>query len=239
MMYNTTVLVLSMVLALSTQLNAQTEKEQRESISMILRSSNEAPELSESKRVVFPLEFDWRDYQRIETEITRILLELDSLLPQVAEGLEDAHYCTTIRGPSGSARNYTVGDVCQEALSSALTEAYYQHLKPESKLLYAKMRRPSFMKSKSELKRWLEDRREKKLWELQVEVAESSLDLLSSAAKTLELESNIEQKWKDAIRQEIAELRGKRHAIASRWLEGDAFHFYTSPEKARSNSAKP
>jgi hypothetical protein len=211
----------------SAQLLAQTELQQRDEFAMCLRSSNDAPVLSEAKRATFPSNFDWQDYERIETEIRRLLRDVPSTLPQLTEALDDKHYCTTIRGPSGAARNYTVGDVCQEILCHAITEAYYKHLKPESKMLLAKMRRPSFMRSKTEFKRWLDDRQNKNLWELQAEIAELSLAMLSDSSITNEIEPEILEKWKVAIGQQIASLRDKKVTVESRWLEGDSFHFYT------------
>jgi hypothetical protein len=85
--------------------------------------------------------------------------------------LGDDRYCKTVGIDARYPRNWSVGTVCQHILGETLSEPFYRHV-GGSKEDYHRFRLPAIAKDKKKLREWCLARRDRQLFELQVEMCE-------------------------------------------------------------------
>jgi hypothetical protein len=143
--------------------------------------------------------FDAKEGARVHDAIKEVIQQSEKLWPELIEHLSDDRYCTTIGHDAGYPRNCSVGDICQMVIGQTLSEPYYRHMQA-TKQVYRRYRIP-LAKDKTKLREWCLARKEKKLFELQIELCE------------LIIKDQQESDFTAAVKKEIEGLKKSRQAI--------------------------
>lgn len=177
-----------------------------------LVNHNPAPKIEKHRSPLFDARYDWAEHKRAWKAIPILVGHAEDVWSELVEHLDDERYCTTVMAFSGVPYDWSVGDVCRMILSRNLSEAYYRNLKPMSLMVYGRLRRPAVARDK-EFKSWCEERREKKLYELQIEMCEWAKTEIASPDNLPRTSQPTRRAWLDAIETEIESLRKSERAV--------------------------
>jgi hypothetical protein len=151
--------------------------------------------------------------QRIHAKVRELAERCEFVWRDLVSHLTDNRHCGVVGMDAGYPRNWTVGDVCQELIGRSLSAPYYQHL-PRTKRNYHRFYIPQFAKDRAQLKQWCEERKNRKLYELQMEACEWAIHVIE--AKN-DFDPGLgEQQTRDVcnkIRTTLGELKRTRTAI--------------------------
>jgi hypothetical protein len=143
-------------------------------------ASKNKPTLGQSPLIKLPPNYDFDEQKRVWAEVNGLFDDAESIWAELVEHLDDQRYSLTMTSNvSGRSYEWTVGDICHEIVARNLTQGYYESLKPKSFDRYRTLRNPTFL-NRPEVKRWCQERKDKKLQELQVEVCELTVIALAS-----------------------------------------------------------
>ena len=127
----------------------------------------------------------------------------------------DAAYCVTYEAFSGFTYDYTVGEACRQVILRNLTAGYFRTITPGFKQAYLALETPVFLRDRTTLKRWCEARREKKLYELQIEICERTATDLVASEKLFGVNLKTREEWSATIQRAAQSLRETQTAV--RW----------------------
>ncbi len=144
--------------------------------------------------------FDFKEGARLDGVVKQVIQHSEKLWPELVAHLGDDRYCKTVGIDAGFPRNKSIGDVCQLLIGETLSEPYYRHMLG-TKETYHKFRIPDFAKDKPKLREWCLARKDRKLFELQIEACE----LIIAGQK--------DSDFKTAIAKEIEGLKKSQMAI--------------------------
>jgi hypothetical protein len=185
-----------------------------------LATTNHAPTLFRSPGTdnrsipIFPKDFDWKEYARVRAAIKDLEANSEIAWSSIVEHLTDSQYCFTVESYD-SAHNDSRGHVCFRIAQSWLNRAY-TGLMPMDRLLY-QYQAPHNMNSE-ELQRWCSARRDKKLYEIQIEAAEWALSIIPKESK-MPKEPQIHAVAE--IQKRIKKLRESHKAIPGKYFITD------------------
>jgi len=202
-----------------------------------LASRNSAPKLNGARDThpTFDSEFDWEEYNRVWEAIPTLIKHAEASWPTLVKHLDDKRYSITARSHSDYARNWTVGDLCRSIIGRNMSEAYYQNLRPESALVYARFRLPGIARDAKTLKSWCEARSDKSLYELQIEACKWAAIELGEPLNELERPSPLRRRaWVAAIEAQIESLEESQSAIPFRAFGPEEFARYSKLSSKRS-----
>lgn len=114
----------------------------------------------------------------------------------------------TVGIDAGYARNWTVADICQHIIGETLSEAYYRHM-PGSKENFHQFRIPAVAQDKTKLGEWCLARKDRKLFELQIEQCEWAV----TEVKASDMDPEEKQRITMAVEKEIEALKKSQAAI--------------------------
>jgi hypothetical protein len=176
-----------------------------------LVNHNVPPVIPEGYTAVFRKDYDWTERDRVRKAIDRVAKRAEELWPALVEHLTDERYCITW-GSEGD-ENLSVGDICRQIISDNLSEAYHRRLPEGSdEMIHRRLIAPDVachgLKS---LKKWCEERKGKKLFELQVESSEWAIREIRGLSRVSEKDR---RQATDSIRKVVASLLRTRQAIA-------------------------
>lgn len=146
---------------------------------LVNRNPAPAIEAGSYKAPVFGGKYDWAEYRRVWELVPLLVRHAEEAWPELVKHLDDGRYCTTFQSESGFAYNWSVGDVCREVIGRSVSEAYFQKLEPLYEVVFARMRMPAVSRDAKKLKSWCEERADKKLYELQIEMCRWAISELS------------------------------------------------------------
>ncbi len=151
---------------------------------------------------------------RIKTQVTATIRNSEKLWLDLVTHLDDKRHSGVIGIDAGYPRNWTVGDVCQNILGESLSAPFYRHF-PGTKMNYHRFRMPSFAKDKEKLSEWCLNRKEEKLYELQIAACEWALtELESPDIREWDIKTDQRKEIAEKIRREIERLKESRTAVA-------------------------
>ena len=153
--------------------------------------------------------FDLEESKRINTAVAQVIRRSEELWPELVKHLSDDRYSKTVGIDAGYPRNWSVGDICQDIIGTTLSAAYYRHLQPGTKQSYHRFHIPDIAKDKLKLREWCVARKDRKLFELQIEVCEWAI----TEIKTSDMGVKEKQRITTAIQKEIDGLAKSRVAI--------------------------
>jgi len=139
-----------------------------------LASKNSAPKLTgdeDERKPIFDERYDWGEQERIQEAIQLLVEHAAEAWPELVNHLDDKRYAITYR-VLDSAYNFSIGEICEQIISDNISQAYYIHLLDDAiynQQVYAVMSSPSVVKQ-GKLREWCEKRKNKKLYELQIEM---------------------------------------------------------------------
>ena len=157
--------------------------------------------------------FDPRESDRIRIQVKDILEKNEEVWHELALHLSDYRHSGIVGIDAGYPRNWTVSDVCHHIIGDTLSSPFYKHF-PGTKTNYHRFKMPSFAKEKESLAKWCLERKDRKLYELQIEACEWAIQELDSA-EISERDVNAAKKAElvAQIRKEIEDLRKSKTAV--------------------------
>lgn len=161
-------------------------------------------------RAVFPENYNWNEQGRVPKVIESLMEHAEEAWPELVNALNDKRYSVTFRihdCPS----NWSVGNVCAEIISDYLAQGYYFHDVHDA----AEGRRWDIIMmnpvARKDLKMWCQERKDKKLYELQIETCEWAITKIPEFFPRAS--DNSRQKATEAIRAVIKSLNATKKPL--------------------------
>lgn len=152
--------------------------------------------------------YDTNERKRVDATVRDVIRQSEDLWPELVAHLGDDRYCKTVGIDAGYPRNWSVADVCQHVIGHSLSEAYYRHM-AGTKQNYRRFKLPTFAEDKAKLREWCDARKNRKLFELQIEACEWAITEIRDSTR----DATAIGPLITAITKEIEELRKTQVAI--------------------------
>jgi hypothetical protein len=179
---------------------------------------------------LFDDNFDWGEQQRIQkSAIPTLIKNAEEAWPDLVKHLDDERYCITAISISDYTHNMTVGYICRKIIAENLAAAYLSNMNITKKSVYARFGWPSIA-SERILKEWCEKRRDKKLFELQIEMCKWAIEELKKSEYDKLVTQEERQKWIKSITSEIVVLQKNQKAVPYNGFGAEEFVFYSKEE---------
>jgi hypothetical protein len=189
---------------------------------------------------IFDAKYDWVEYSRVWNAVRELAPHADTLWPELVKHLDDNRYCLTVFTFTESTYNWTIGDVCRELIGATLAKPYDRNLSPSSLRIYAAMSRPEIARDAKKLKAWCEERENKRLYEMQIEVCDWAIEVLKLPEFLPSVSKSRREGWIDAIGADAKSLATSKQAVLSAWFRAEEYEPYNSKraETARNIAAQ-
>ena len=176
-----------------------------------LVTRNPSPTLT-SKGLIFDPKYDRLAAHRAWEAVPRIVSHVEEAWPLLVGHLDDERYCLTVRPllSGGAPQNWSVGKMCHEIVARNLSEAYLRNLAPITKSVYLTMVWPNVARDAKKLKIWCDARKDKELYELQIEMCQWAITEVPNLRKT---PLQTRRTWSRAIEAEIRSLQESKKAV--------------------------
>lgn len=195
----------------------QQDKDPRKLIEA-LANQNTPPRILEVGRgeVLFGANYDWKEYSRTYTAMVELPSKTDKIWDSLPEYFEDERYSTTVETSSGANVNFSIGDICLSLTYETLTEPYMSSI-PENldRKVYGSELRPDFMEGVEETRKWLDERKGKPVYLLQIEMCEWAKNQLDNSQFDT-VKATEEKAWKKAIDATILKLQNDKRSIPTK-----------------------
>lgn len=186
----------------------------------LLENHNSVPLLvpyGEGCSPLFDEKYNWAEYERVVEGIRFLKCHVEEAWPEILSHFGDERYCTSVASEEFERGwNYTVGRVCQEIVRNYITAAYDRHLYvlEAGEFDYRAICSPEMLRKAQDLKAWCELRRNKRLFELQVEMC----DWAMTYSATIDVTSQRREAFVNALRAEIKAIDHSGVAVGCRWF---------------------
>ncbi|MDX1964708.1 MAG: hypothetical protein SFX18_16280 [Pirellulales bacterium] len=177
---------------------------------------------------LFPLNYNWQENDRVANAVKEIDLTIPSTWSLAVENMLCSKYSITVwsEGDYTHVYNYTRGELLTAMIKSALNRAIVNLMPLDMQSsMYNENASPGFKNDPAELQKWCLQRKDKKLYELQIETAEWAISVIREKSKrpTEEKEDAI-----TAIQGNIDKLRRTQQPILpSRFFVTDITGYYS------------
>jgi hypothetical protein len=179
-----------------------------------LASRNRQPRhVGEEHDPIFDPKFDWQEDARAWRAIKAVAEHAEEVWPELVSHLGDDRYCVTYESFSEYNYDLTVGEVCREIIIRNLASGYFGSVKPSRKEPYLRLEHPDFLPESRSLREWCEERRGKKLYELQIELCEWAAAELAKPDAIPEVEERETREWIALIKRDARELGRSKTAV--------------------------
>jgi hypothetical protein len=177
---------------------------------------NEPPKLVDrregwpSRLALFPEGYDWKEDDRVRAALDNLYQDTTvELWEELVRRESDPSYCVTLVSVKNEdAEIQSIGDVCGELAWSRLTVVYKRHLPPARSKDDGS--RITLDIGVTDLAKWRKERKDKSLYQLQIEVCEKAIKELSKIERAPEDEKVAAQK---KIEAEIENLRRAKQPV--------------------------
>lgn len=171
-------------LAITSMASSVSESRRKEIVSIIdgLASGNEVPELLTFQAATVPRfspNYNWREQNRVEKAFNRLRTSKDEdVWQELLEHIDDERYSLTMTtdGDIHTTKNFTVGRLCKLIAHGRLVSILEGNIEPRDDGLPVVPLRPDLRRSIVE---WHKKREGRSLYQLQIEVCEDAITLLS------------------------------------------------------------
>jgi hypothetical protein len=171
----------------------------------------EAPD----KKALFEKSYDWKDQKRVEKAIQLLVDHVEEAWPELVNHYSDNRYCITYEA-FDNATNFTVGGVCHWIIADALTEPSLRNWPRRAGIHVLFRLREPLLDPNEDLQKWCLARRDKKLYELQIEVCQIAIAKVPTIIP--ELSDLQRHDLIKAIELEIASLQKTHKSVGiTRW----------------------
>jgi len=179
----------------------------KKSISELV-NKNAAPKLvgqNDDWQPLFDRRHDWKEDDRVAAAIAELVGHGEEALPELLKHFDDNEYCMTYKSSIvENADNYTVGWVCSVVADELLSEAHCRYV-PDGDVIIYHLRYA--VGGNEGLRAWCLARKEKKLYELQIEQCELVIPKILAAE---DVDDSEKRKAVDSIRSEVKALQKRR-----------------------------
>lgn len=164
---------------------------------------------------IFDSKFDWRENARAWNALKLVIQNAEAAWPELVSHLDDERYCITCKWFSGFTYDYTVDQACREVILRNLSCGYFETISPllSLKQPHLALQTPSFLRDPAKLKAWCEARREKKLYELQIEICEWAATEVAGSEEFGRVNLNTKKEWIAGIERASKSLRETKAAV--------------------------
>jgi hypothetical protein len=185
-----------------------------------MANKNPAPEMVEVDvdpthgwSPLYSTKYDWNEDRRVDAAFAQLAKADDEVLwPLLVANIGDRRYATVWLRDDQYARFNTVGDLCFWIARTDLLRAYYPAA-PRSRFNdIPDLPLQLFWKQPEQLVEWWRPRREKPLYELQIEVAELALSKIPELDGN-EVSKQRADKFRANVASQIADLRRTKTAV--------------------------
>jgi hypothetical protein len=190
-------------------------------------------------RPEFSAGYDWAESDRIRSLLREMGPHVEGLWPALVKHLGDERYCITVEWESGISYNWTVGDVCQRLITVPLNNGYLDSLQPLTKAQYFRFAKPAFANDQKTLKAWCEARKDKELYELQMEVCRWAAAEINDATKPAMASEAQKKDWLKRIEKNIETLSKQKKATPTTSILGDSWRFFSKRRAEQENLFAP
>lgn len=190
---------------------------------------------SGSLEPVFEETYDWKEKSRVFQEVRGLTDHTEVLWPELVKHLEDDRYCIDLAGDGGF-HTYTVGEVCRKIVIDALGQSYQQFVPRRTKTAVGRYSRPMGLVEAKEIKKWCDDRKDKKLYELQIESARWAIDELKKAPADQWVTVQERDDWIAKIEISVQELQKTKKAYSVHSFRGDYWSTYKAERAAETRA---
>lgn len=137
-----------------------------------LASHNPAPEHDGPRNTpLFDHAFDWNEDNRCWKAFNKLVLKAENVWPELVAHLDDDRYCVTYENFQSFNYDFTVGKACREIILRNLAAGYAKQVDTHGdRMAVGAFHYPMFLSDTTVLKKWCEERSDKKLYELQIEI---------------------------------------------------------------------
>lgn len=198
-----------------------------------LANHNFQPKLDHEFRPHLGSAYDWSEKGRVWNAVNALIGNAEEAWPELVMHLDDDRYCLTVQTIDGFVYNWSVGEMCREIVGRNLGEACFQSV-PLYELVYYRLRLPKIARDKKQLKAWCEARRERRLYELQIEVCQGAQPEVAKIQSELKIPDPKRHEWFDAINAKIESLRRSKVPVGwRRFGPEELVPYQEKPEPAR------
>jgi hypothetical protein len=171
----------------------------------------------------FDENFDWTEYKRVNNAIDFLACHAEEAWPELLKHFEDKRYSTTTQS-EGYGNNYDVGGICKLIVTESLTQGYRKHfgllsVLPYWESAYHAINIPENL-DKEELKEWCIKRKNKNLFDLQIEMCEWAISTIKNSKKLAKLTIQERKPFMDAVQMEIDLLKKTKKALVFSGFRG-------------------
>ncbi len=209
---------------------SEVKQDAKEAVKLVdgIANRNKPPELKARfpQRIglsvpVFPKCYDWQEDERVIESLKKLWanpsIELWEELVRM-DG-KDARYCITVKTPGDNAKILTVGKICASLAYDGLLDVYRRALPANPKNECARIYLDSGITDKG-LAEWRKERKNKSLYELQIEVCEHALRSLVMDKELKDLSETQRNLIRQKIEGQIVKLKRTKAPI---WFEHNWF----------------
>jgi len=221
-------------------LSQEKPREKRPPSINLIVSKNKKPSRGNGP-LKLPPDYDFDEQKRVWSEVHGLFGDAESIWADIVDHLDDQRYSLTMESNiSGRSYEWTVGDICHAIVARNLTQSYYGSLKPETFDRYRTLRSPVSLGGLSDLKKWCQERKDKKLYELQIEVCELTMKALESDEwLQMTLSAGDRKACVEMMNGAAADLRRSKTATRYRGFGPEEFDPLIKPEVADPFSPLP
>lgn len=201
-----------------------------------MASKNAAPlHVGKLHLPVFDPSFDWNEYERTWNAIGKAAENAEVIWPHLVAALNDERYSVTFESVNEYCYDFTVGEACQHLIIKSLTVAYANKMATKSKEAYYFFRSVSFLRDPKDLKQWCGDRKDKKLYEIQIEICNLVQTELSKPGTLSFEEKSNKVRWAKILEDTSVELNTSKKAAL---IGFPTFGKFGSPRSYTQSKAK-
>lgn len=168
---------------------------------------------------IFAADFDWQQDARVWKAVEDLIPRAEEAWPELLSHLDDQRYCVTYKAFSGFTYDDTVGWMCCEIMLRNLSAGYFEKVRPDTKEAFLRLQTAESLRDPNALKQWCEQRRDKKLYELQIEMCDWAALELTKPLEHPPVPNETCDAWIAAIRREANSLRNSKAAVIWKALE--------------------
>jgi len=180
-----------------------------------LANKNSAPKLvggAEAREPIFDKNYDWREQARIREALQVLVDHVEDAWPALVQHVADTQYSLTA-SMDHDGGNLSVGSVCSSIITANICMLYAGCLPRAAEDLRWSLRSPDILYGDdASIKSWCTSRKHKKLWELQIEVAEWVVKKIESCREE-GLEERDRQKSINVLRKRIQKMQESKKAV--------------------------
>lgn len=152
--------------------------------------TNSLRQLGPTKVPLFPTTFDWENQKVVRRSVLRLgKAESDEDWDELLKHLKDDRYCITVYPDYfNNPINYSIGKICSELARHRLSDPFLKDrgFDRRDRLVMIDYKSDDMV----DLRKWREARRDKKLYQLQLEVGERILDAIKDV-------KYVTEEWKE------------------------------------------